>query len=422
METTNSLMIELLSLGHELNGYRMEIGLFCNSGTIQKEINIDEYTYSQLNLLGPFTSHRIRLSLYPKWDPFRQTYYSTLVKINHSFNETLYYDCSEDYAQQLLQLKKQVDDGFVVEPDKPSEATVLPLIPEREPSSRIRSGVYQFGRIALRCVISTVILLFMSLRLEGDLFGDSMSMHEESAAGPGIIKSSSLTTTYAQSASILAEAATPSQHPDPSPKPAVMQNLSYTEIEMDDDKYEFTLPEGYVALTFDDGPSRYTNEIVDILVKHGMAATFLFVGKNVQNHPGEVQYAAGHEMAVGNHSWDHGELTKNTVTENRVNLTKANQALEKITGKPVTVFRPPYGAINDGLGEIVLEQHMKVLLWNRDPEDWNVGSPEEIVQYFHHTDPSGGIYLLHEKKVTLEALPEIIDYLKSKKLKFAVFK
>ncbi len=65
---------------------------------------------------------------------------------------------------------------------------------------------------------------------------------------------------------------------------------------------------------------------------------------------------------------------------------------------------------------------MKVLLWNRDPEDWNVKSPEDILHYVYNADPSGGVYLFHEKKITVEALPEIIKYFQAKNMKFVIFK
>jgi peptidoglycan/xylan/chitin deacetylase (PgdA/CDA1 family) len=88
----------------------------------------------------------------------------------------------------------------------------------------------------------------------------------------------------------------------------------------------------------------------------------------------------------------------------------------------VTIFRPPYGAVNDGLAAEAKRQHMKLLLWNRDPEDWKADNAPQVLRYFHTTDPSGGIYLLHEKAVTVQALPEIIEYLQAQGLKFAVFK
>lgn len=115
-------------------------------------------------------------------------------------------------------------------------------------------------------------------------------------------------------------------------------------------------------------------------------------------------------------------MTDNGANENQNNLAKANQALEQIIQSPITVFRPPYGAINDKLAAKVTEQQMKVLLWNRDSEDWRRKTPEDVIQFVHHTDPSGAVYLFHEKKITVEALPAIIQYLKGKNMKFVIFK
>lgn len=115
------------------------------------------------------------------------------------------------------------------------------------------------------------------------------------------------------------------------------------------------------------------------------------------HYPEEVIYADTQGMAVGNHSWDHSVMTRNSGEENRNNLSQVNHALAQLIQSPVTVFRPPYGAVNEELAAEVGRQHMKVLLWNRDPEDWKADSPEEILHYFRATDPSGGIYLLHEK-------------------------
>ncbi|MNG16227.1 Peptidoglycan-N-acetylglucosamine deacetylase [compost metagenome] len=100
---------------------------------------------------------------------------------------------------------------------------------------------------------------------------------------------------------------------------------------------------------------------------------------------------------------------------------KTNKELKDDGLKKVTLFRPPYGSINDGLEEQVEKQHMKVLMWNRDPEDWDANTRDEIIEYFRKVDPSGGIYVLHEKKHTVEALPAIIQYLKEKDLKFVIF-
>ncbi|MNG15747.1 Bifunctional xylanase/deacetylase precursor [compost metagenome] len=126
-------------------------------------------------------------------------------------------------------------------------------------------------------------------------------------------------------------------------------------------------------------------------------------------------------MSVGNHSWDHSKLTRVNKQSSEANITKANGELNKDGAKSVTLFRPPYGLINEALASVVKDQQMKVLMWNRDPEDWDANTRDEIIDYFEKVNPSGGIYVLHEKKHTVEALPAIIQYLKKKQLKFVIF-
>jgi peptidoglycan/xylan/chitin deacetylase (PgdA/CDA1 family) len=190
---------------------------------------------------------------------------------------------------------------------------------------------------------------------------------------------------------------------------------------LDGDAPLYKLPDGYVALTFDDGPSDYTKAIVDLLRERGVAGTFLFVGRNVGHYPEEAAYVAEHGMAVGNHSWDHSKLTKLGIDAISANIEQANQAIATITALPVSVFRPPYGATNDDVEIATEELGMKMLMWNRDPEDWKADTSDDIVRYFKQLSASGGIYVMHEKKATLDALPDIIDYLLEQKLKFAVF-
>lgn len=416
-------MIELLSLEHKQDGYQIEVGLTRNVGYAKCWVTIDEYTYIQLNLLGPFSQERIRLSLYPKWDPFRKSYYSTLIKMNRTFSETLYFACSEYYVSQLLQLKQQntppSEEEMVVQ-------AVLPSVDAERPKDKTKNK--RIGQVTLRYIMFACLIFIFTLRMDGQ-FMNSAEALEDLPMGDNSDRNLSvpfvpLVRTVSLIQSQLVEP-TPQPTLQPSPEPSespVKQTRLYDEIQLDDEQYEYSLPEGYVALSFDDGPSKYTKEIVDILVEHKVAATFLFIGNKVSGNPQAVSYADQHEMSIGSHSWDHSNMTDNGDAENANNLMKANQALEQIIQSPVTIFRPPYGSINDNLAAEVTEQQMKVLLWNRDPEDWNVKSPEDILQYVYNADPSGGIYLFHEKKITVEALPAIIKYFQGKNLKFVIFK
>lgn len=427
-EPSTVLMIELLSLEHEQAGYQIEIGLTRDIGYARRMLTIDEFTYEQLNALAPYFGERMRLSLYPKWDPFRNSYYSALIIMNQTFSETMYFACSEFYVSQLLQLK-QVDDPHVQE-EITVETTPLSIPPGRRLRKKSKKRV---GRVRLQSIMfACLVVVLLSLRmgsqdmdraegLEGPLLGAGAEEIEQMVSLPFIppIGETEPTPVQQDESEPTSEPSKPT--PEPS-QPPQEQTKRYEEIKLSENKYTYSLPKGYVALSFDDGPSKYTKEIVDILAEHEVAATFLFVGNKVARNVEAVKYASEHQMSIGSHSWDHSKMTDNGVNENQNNLAKANQALEQITQSPITIFRPPYGAINDKLAAKVTEQQMKVLLWNRDSEDWRRKTPEDVIQFVHHTDPSGAIYLFHEKKITVEALPAIIQYLQEKNMKFVIFK
>lgn len=433
-ETGSTVMIELLSVGQGPSGYEIEVGLTDDSGYHTTLLELDEYTYSQLNALGPFGSDRIRLSLYPKWDPFRNLYYSTLIRMKPSYSETLYFACSQYYVSQLNKLKAIERRPRLESPEQEggSAAEMTPS-QSRRVNSRADAGRARKNRrlipIVLLSALIGMLLLVLPWRIDRAL---SVQNDSDAPAGANQAGQSQpgAPVSGAPAGGQAGEAGAPP--PDPAsqaPSPGTQESKGakppigvVEEVTIGSNKYTFSLPKGYVALTFDDGPSKYTKELVDILVENGIAGTFMFIGKNTVNHPREARYAFDHGMNIGNHSWDHSKLTANSEAVNQANLAKASQAIQKITGAPVTVFRPPYGAIDGRVSHKAAEQHMKVLLWNRDTEDWRKKSPEDLIHYVHSVEPSGAIFLLHEKKVTVEALPEIIHYLKSKNLKFVVFK
>lgn len=430
-------MIELLSLEQRQDIYQMEVGLTHGNGFARQMLIIDEYTYLQLNGLGPFEGQRVRLSLYPKWDPFRRTYFSSLIRMNKTFSETLYFSCSGDYAAQLMEFRQQ--EHLTPEPEPVAVAQELQS-PGREPKVKLepkpkpkllksRENLRPARLVVVRCILFSCLIALLLLRMDGKLFTNSAEAHEDSIQQkPDSELSVPLTyvpviRAVAYQSSAVAAAPDELQPPEqPQEQPTKEENKLVEEIDLSGDSYEYSLPKGYVALSFDDGPSQYTKQIVDILQEHGVAANFLFIGQNAKHYPAEVSYADEHGMPVGSHSWDHSDMTRNSGEENRKNLELASRELELNMESAVTIFRPPYGAVNDELAAEAGRQHMKLLLWNRDPEDWKADNAEQVLRYFQKTDPSGGIYLLHEKSLTVEALPEIIEYLKAKGLKFAIFK
>lgn len=431
METYSTQVMELLSLGRTSNGvYQMEIAITHEDSQGTHVIDIDEFTFLGLEALQPLDGGRARISPYPKWDPFRNTFYSVIVRTKGVSQETLYFACSEDYINQIKQIRQTLLSPVPGESDQPEQAAREPI--KRRTNTRLLSRFYaRAPRLVNLILIGLILLLIQSIPYQ--------SRHNLVAMLGGQADAAKIGTALNEpSGMALSAAALPVIGPNKGSAsfPVVMANhtstsvkvqpaaqqKNYEVIDIDSGKKEFGLPKQYVALTFDDGPSRYTEQIVDTLTKHKVAATFLFIGENAKHYPDAVTYASKNGMSIGNHSWDHPVMTKLSAKEQSSNLSKTVSLLESLTNTPITLFRPPYGSINDELFSVAKQQHLKTLMWNRDPEDWNHKKPEDIVRYFHGVDASGGIYVLHEDKSTLEALPDILDYLSGKNLTFAIFK
>jgi peptidoglycan-N-acetylglucosamine deacetylase len=424
VETYTTPLIELLSLQQEPSGYQIEVGITQQDGQQHRIfIDVEESIYHALSVWNPMgrgsgaADARVRLSLHSRWDPFRKSAYSTLTLVTGTRCETVYYACTAEWMAALRQLK-------VPEQAAPAAPTVAPAFGTAVPASdkrRIPRRRSSFRFKAMRLMVISFLLLIVSMQMEGKGYNaEALSAGYAGASGPIPVPSTEVVPEIPEQPKPdqgqAEESALQAQ-------PAALESAGASEwFDVEGDKSFYRLPEGYAALTFDDGPSVYTEKIVDILMEHQAAATFLFIGKNALQYPDAVAYASKHNMPVGNHSWDHSNLGKATASAQQENMAKANEVLEALTGIPVTIFRPPYGAVNEELQRSVKAEHMKMLLWNRDPEDWQAKTPQDILRYMGEVTPSGGIYVLHEDRVTLEALPEIIRTLKEANLKFAVFK
>lgn len=413
METYSTQVMELLSLEKVPEGsFQIKVGVTHHDRQASYVIDIDEFTYLHLDALQPLNGDRVRISPYPKWDPYRNTYYGVMVRTSGVSRETLYFACSEEFAGQLRVI------GKMEYPSVPSDKDVQQDSEENDSEDAVQPRTRRFNAgavwIAVWLLIVGGMIAFFPFRFD-ELY---LAGRAESLNGPIRTAKAAMNDFKAEAEAVVPVHSRPLQgstHSAVNPK-------DFEVVEIDGEKSFFGLPKDYVALTFDDGPSPFTKKIVDILTERHVAATFLFVGKNAARHSDAVTYANKHGMSIGNHSWDHSVLTKASVADQAKNLAKASGVLQSLTHAPVTLFRPPYGAINDDLVAGAKSQHMKILMWNRDPEDWHAKTAEDIVRYFRNKETSGGVYVLHENKKTVEALPEILEYLKKKKLKFATFK
>jgi peptidoglycan/xylan/chitin deacetylase (PgdA/CDA1 family) len=190
------------------------------------------------------------------------------------------------------------------------------------------------------------------------------------------------------------------------------------EVELTKEKeIVFSVPKGQVALTFDDGPSLYTQEILSILHDYGIRATFFLIGANVTLYPQAVPDIRGKGHAIGFHSYSHRDLRKLSYEEQEEDIIFSLEALKPYLHE-VSLFRPPYGVYDTNTQKILKKHGMSLVLWNRDPRDWDSNSPQQVVEAVLNDSPSGGIYLLHENAMTLKALPQIIEVIQGQELEF----
>lgn len=172
-----------------------------------------------------------------------------------------------------------------------------------------------------------------------------------------------------------------------------------------------------VALTFDDGPNKcFTEELLDGLAMRNVKATFFLIGKKVDENPEIVKrmYEEGH--LIGNHTYDHVNLSALSEESAREQLDKTNDAIKRITGKVPEYLRPPFGNYKKHLDE---EMTMIEVLWDVDPRDWSVKNAGEVVKRVVKKVEDEDIILLHDDYATsVVAALEIIDILQEQGYEF----
>lgn len=168
-----------------------------------------------------------------------------------------------------------------------------------------------------------------------------------------------------------------------------------------------------VALTFDDGPHyEYTNKILDALEKYNGAATFFVLGSRAEKNKDIIKRIVQSGNQVGNHTYDHKQLTKLGSKEIINDLTKTSDIIQDITNIRPSLLRPPYGNINDN---VKLYADAPLILWSIDTLDWKSRNKQKIVNAALKKVKNGDIILMHDiYKATALAAEVIIKELSSR--------
>ena len=176
-----------------------------------------------------------------------------------------------------------------------------------------------------------------------------------------------------------------------------------------------------VALTFDDGPGRSTAQDLAVLRRYGVTASFFNLGSNEARDPSTVRAEASAGYAMGDHTWDHQDLTMLSASGQRGEMTSERSIQSQLTGAAACLFRPPYGSSNATTVAVANSLGMTVWDWSVDTEDWKAqGSADSywVNRIISRAEAGGSlthpVILFHNQPggnpATVAALPAIIHY------------
>ncbi len=164
-----------------------------------------------------------------------------------------------------------------------------------------------------------------------------------------------------------------------------------------------------VAITFDDGPGKYTNDVLSILEKYNVHATFFVQGKSVASYASVLQRAVSLGCEIGNHTWSHVDLSKSSASNIANQINSTNTAVYNATGVYPKLYRPPYGAYNKTVLNSIA---MPAIMWSVDTLDWKTRNAAKTLESVRKSTKDGGIILMHDiHKPTLDAVESVVKHL-----------
>ena len=179
----------------------------------------------------------------------------------------------------------------------------------------------------------------------------------------------------------------------------------------DDGSYDPTQKRPMLALTFDDGPGEYTQELLDCLEENNAHATFFMLGQNVSAYPDAPKRMLEIGCEIGSHSWDHTQLTTIDLDAVAKQFSDTDNALIEACGQAASVARAPYG---DGNTDIYNTVAKPFFMWSLDTEDWKLMDADADYDAVMNGDlTDGSIILMHDihqpsVQAAIRFIPELI--------------
>lgn len=167
------------------------------------------------------------------------------------------------------------------------------------------------------------------------------------------------------------------------------------------------ISEKYVAITFDDGPTKFTPEVLRILDQYNAKASFFSIGKNIEKHPEILKQLDESGHLIGNHSFHHGFFFDFLTAKKMIAETdKTDQLIEKQIGNKPNFFRPPYGITNPTVKKTVQSKEYKAIGWSIRSMDTVNKNPESVSKKVISNLHPGAIILFHDNH---ERIAEILE-------------
>ncbi len=174
-----------------------------------------------------------------------------------------------------------------------------------------------------------------------------------------------------------------------------------------------------VALSYDDGPSTFTETLLDSLRDANATAAFFILAGAALERPETVRRVLAEGHTVGLHTWTHANLTELWLAGNaaalRHEIDDAAAVLQRITGVRPLYFRPPYGALTPGLRDYLHARGFVIALWSSGCIDWAFSSgAEDVAIYVDGMADAGGVICMHDtKENSVAATPALIAALRA---------
>ena len=177
----------------------------------------------------------------------------------------------------------------------------------------------------------------------------------------------------------------------------------------DTEKNKFHPTKPMIALTFDDGPGLYTEELLSVLKENSARATFFVLGEQVKKFPDEVKLIKEMGCEIGNHTYAHKRLTDLSKKDMLSQINKTNKEVKELIGSNTKLVRPPFGDVNSSVRKNV---KYPLIMWSLDTEDWKLKDAAKIREVILSQVKDGDIVLMHDiHEFTFEAMKTVIPEL-----------